>query len=91
MGRLRRFIRDYVEKKLFCTLISGNGCGNLYFIWTVPEDEHESDLLTQSQAVVGKVGATVPTYHTRAMRKQFVHNFQLLVHIEPKIMREMYC
>ena len=37
-----------------------------------------------------KVEATIPTYHTRAMRKQFVHDFQLFVHIEPKVMREMY-
>lgn len=72
------------------TYSSGNSCGNLYFIWTVPEQESESDLLTQSQAVVRKVEATIPTYHTRAMRKQFVHDFQLFVHMEPKVMREMY-
>lgn len=24
------------------------------------------------------------------MRKQFIHDFQLLVHIESKVMREMY-
>ena len=60
------------KKVVLYTYSSGNSCGNLYFIWTVPEDEHESDLLTQSQAVVRKVGATIPTYHTRAMRKQFM-------------------
>ena len=72
------------------TYSSGNSCGNLYFIWTVPEDESESDLLTQRQGIVRKVEIAIPTYHTCAMRKQFVHDFQLLVHIEPKVMREMY-
>ena len=42
------------------------------------------------KAVVWRIEATIPTYHTRAMRKQFVHDFQLLVHLEPKVMREMY-
>ena len=36
-----------------------------------------------------KVQATIPTYHTHAIRKQFVHDFQLLVHVEPKVMHEM--
>lgn len=72
------------------TYSSVNSCGNLYFIWTVSEEESELALLTQSQAVVWKVEATIPTYHTHAMRKQFVHDFQLLVLMEPKVTREMY-
>ena len=69
---------------------SGNSCGNLYFTWMVPADESQSNLLTHSQAIVQKVEATIPTYHTRAMRKQFVYDFQLLTHMEPKVMCEMY-
>ena len=79
------------KKVVLYTYSSGNSCGNHYFIWTVPEDESQTNLLTQSQAVIRKVETTIPTYHTRAMRKQFVHDFQLLVHIEPKVMCEMYC
>ena len=58
----------------------------------VHEDENQSDLLTHSQAVVRKVEAIILTYHTHAerMRKQYVHDFQLLVHMEPKVMCEMY-
>ena len=54
MSRLRIFERDYAcrKKVILYTYNSGNSCGNLYFIWMVPEDESESDLLTQSQAVV---------------------------------------
>ena len=69
---------------------TGNNLGNLYFMWGIPEEESESELLTKSQAVVRKVELTIPSYHTRAMRKQFTHDFQLLVKVQPKVMREMY-
>ena len=77
-------------KAVLYTYSSGNNLGNFYFLWCVPESESDSELLTKSQAVVRKIETTIPTYHTRAMRKQFVHDFQLLVKIEPKVMREMY-
>lgn len=44
----------------------------------------------KSQAIVRKVENTILTYHTCAMRKQFAQDFQLLVRIEPKVMRNMY-
>lgn len=78
------------SKSVLYTHSMGNNFGNLYFLWRVPEDESESELLSRSQVVVRKVETTIPTYHTRAMRKQFTHDFQLLVRIEPKVMREMY-
>lgn len=77
-------------KSVLYTYSTGNNLGNLYFLWRVPEDESESELLTRSQAMVRKVEATIPTYHTRAMRKQFMHDFELLVKLEPKVLREMY-
>ena len=78
------------SRSVLYTHSTGNNLGNLYFMWGIPEDESESELLTKSQAVVRKVELTIPSYHTRAMRKQFTHDFQLLVKVQPKVMREMY-
>ena len=91
MNRLRRFKRDYAyRKELSCTRIAQETAvvtcisSGLFLKMKV------NQILTQSQAIVRKVEITIPSYHKRAMWKQFVHDFQLLVHIEPKVMKEMY-
>ena len=72
------------------TYSTGNNCRNLYFMWTVPSEEDVSELLSRSQGVLRKVESTIPVYHTRAMKKQFAHDFDLLAKVEPKVLREMY-
>ena len=53
-------------KTVLYTYSSGSSCGSLYFIWTVPKDESESDLLMESQAVAQKVKNTFPSHTCNA-------------------------
>lgn len=71
---------------------TGNSLGSLHFLWRVPN----SDDITEENMAVGNAEAArviqpgLPTFHTRAMRKQFFHDFSLFRCARPAVLKEMY-
>ena len=47
----------------------GGGIPSLHFIWRLPKDSSEEELVQRNTAVMDKLKGGLPVYHTRAMRK----------------------
>ena len=68
------------------TYTHGNYVGNLNFLWKIQGD-HES-AFSDSQRVVEQLKQYIPTYHTRAMRREAFHQFgRLTSSVKPAVMR----
>ena len=53
--------------------LTGNNHGNYHFIWKATGTDAE--IFQKSQAIIEKIRLVIPTYHTRAMRKQIQDKF----------------
>ena len=67
----------------------GNSLGNLTFVWRIPEDPN-----TRSQSedirILGDLQKLVPTFSTRAMRREFIERYNRVDHLKPAIIRDMW-
>ena len=71
------------------TYAHGNNVGNLNFLWKIQGDEESA--FSDSQRVVEQLKQHIPTYHTRAMRKEAFHQFgRLTSSVKPAAMRAIY-
>ncbi len=77
-------------RAMLYTHSSGNSMGNTHFVWRVPDEQPESEVLAQSTSVILKVQEQIPHFHTRAMRSRFMQVFGLVTSVKPAILREMY-
>ena len=69
---------------------SGNNSGSLHFIWKLPSNATETEITSGNASTVHKVQPLLPSFHTRAMRKQFYNVFSLFQCARPAVMHEMY-
>lgn len=51
------------------------GRNHLHFLWKVPIDSPESEVLDSSMKMRDELKKSCPIYHSRAMRREFVHFF----------------
>ncbi|XP_070563443.1 uncharacterized protein [Ptychodera flava] len=65
---------------------SGSQYGSLWFVWkSMPLTDME-----KSNKVIHEIGKNLPVYHTRAMKREFMSRFSLVVKVSPTILNEMY-
>ena len=77
-------------RAMLYTHSSGNNVGNTHFIWRVPDEQPENEVLAHSASVILQVQEQIPHFHTRAMRSRFIQVFGLVTGVKPAILREMY-
>lgn len=59
-----------------CVLYSYTGSRNhLHFVWRIPEDLAEREMLKENMSVVQELRKTLPTYHTCVMHRDFIQLF----------------
>lgn len=63
---------------------------NYHFIWLVPPGITVDELQSQNAAVVQKLGASMPWFHSREMRQSFSHLFGCVASIQPAYLQEIY-
>lgn len=69
---------------------SGNNAGNSYFIWHVPDSSLDV-ALSNSQGVIEAIKQSLPVYHTRAMRSEFIQKFGRITNtVKPAVLRYFY-
>lgn len=97
LNRKRRSYIDDLKKGVFVmaktilyTHMTGNNVGSLHFLWKVPEEAAEEDLLAGNLAAQRAIKSLLPLYHTRAMRRQFFQEFGLFRGASQSVLREMY-
>ena len=74
-----------------CVLYSYTGSRkHLHFVWRISEDMTEGEMLKENMSVVQELRKKLPTYHTRAMRRDFIHSFGRYTNSKPAILREVY-
>lgn len=74
-----------------CVRYTYTGSRNhLHFVWQTPLDSTESEILNQSLKVRDELKKSFPVYHSRAMRREFVHLFGKVTHSKPAFLREAY-
>ena len=66
-----------MSKAVLYTYTTGNSLGSIHFLWRVPEELTEEELLAGNLESLRKIQPQLPTYHTRAMRKQFFEKVSL--------------
>ena len=63
----------------------------MHFVWKIePKDDMDSNVIDQSYKVRDQLLKTIPVYHTRAMRSEFIHSFGRVTGIKSAILREAY-
>ena len=74
-----------------CVLYTFSGGKNhLHFIWKIPSIASESELLQKNFTIQQDLKKDLPTYHTRAMRREFIHTFGTVTHAKAAFLREAY-
>ena len=66
------------------------GRNHLHFLWKVPPDSLDSEVLNKSMKIHDELKKNCPVYHSRAMQREFVHVFGKLTHSKPAFLREAY-
>ena len=77
-------------KSMLYTYSIGNSLGSIHFIWRIPENASEEDLLSGNGEAVRKIQPALPTYHTRAMRREFFNQISLFRFGKPAALRGLY-
>lgn len=74
-----------------CVLYTYSGSRNhLHFVWKIPDDLTETELLQRSITIQQELKESLQRYHTRAMRREFIHSFGKATHAKPAFLREAY-
>ena len=63
--------------------------GTMNFVWTVPVDSRQrlhSSMVTN----IEQIKETIPTYHSRALRKEFKQRFRHVAKTSPAVLAEIY-
>lgn len=73
------------------TYTPGGSILNHHFIWRLPDDYSVDAAVSKNQQVVSKLQESLPIYHTRAMKQEFVNQFGLLMtNTKPYMLRSIY-
>lgn len=73
------------------TYTPGGSVLNHSFLWRLPNGLSDSDCLSDNQRVVARLMPTLPVYHTRAMKREFVNHYGSLMNgTKPYILRSIY-
>ena len=79
-----------MTKAVLYSYSTGNSLGSIHFIWKIPEDASEEDILTGNSEAARKILPSLPSYHTRAMRKEFFNEISLFSLGKPAVLRALY-
>ena len=73
------------------TYTPGGSILNHNFVWRLPDDFSMSACLSENQRIVSKLTDTLPIYHTRAMKREFVNHYgSLMSGTKPYVLRSIY-
>lgn len=81
--RNRRYYIDHIDhaishKCILYRVAAGNNFGTHNFLWKISRNQTEEDRISKNQEVVQQIQKSLPTYHTRAMRRAFIDRTQLM-------------
>ena len=63
---------------------------DMHFLWKTPPESSEKDVLNESSRVRDDLLKEMPLYHTRAMRREFLHSFGTVTNTKSGILQEAY-
>jgi hypothetical protein len=90
----RRRHEFITELKVPCKAVlythSGSGPLHLHFIWKISVFLEETEILNKAHSVSQEIAKTLPVYHTRAMRREFVSSFGLATNCSAAFLRQAY-
>ncbi len=69
---------------------SGGGGQHLHFLWRVSDLKTESDLLNEAHSIAKGMENTLPVYHSRAMKQDFVQSFGRAIGCKSAFLRAAY-
>ena len=63
---------------------------HITFVWKIPTTLNETELLQKNVITQQQIKASLPKYHSRAMRREFIHIFGSVTHTKPAFLRAAY-
>ena len=93
MDRFRYFQKLLLSNEVaICRYDPGGSNTSITYLWKLPENVTDNELMTSSTRIVQNLKQNLYEFHTRQMRKDFIHKFTNLggVKIPPHIMRAIY-
>ena len=63
---------------------------HITFVWKIPTTLNETELLQKNVTTQQQIKANLPKYHSRAMRREFIHIFGYATHTKPAFLRAAY-
>jgi hypothetical protein len=73
-----------------CRHPTGNYFGDAFFIWRIPTETFERDVVGGSVLAMAAASKMVPTFHSRAMRRAFMTKFGLVKGVDKVTLRATY-
>lgn len=76
--------------KLFASHTSRRTTRGTHFIWRIPDNASQEELLNENGRVTVEIHKWIAVYHTRAMRNEALRSFGRLWTTKPAVLREIY-
>ncbi len=69
----------------------GSNIGNYHFMWKIPRGVTLEAATIENVPIIDKIKRSLPTYHSRALRKEFVTRFGLIASgVKSHVLRQIY-
>ena len=88
--RRYEYIKELILPCNFVRYCHSTGNMNLNFLWKFPAETTDAEILNKSTEVRDNLLLTIPKYHTRAMRSEFITSFGRVTGTKSSILREAY-
>ena len=93
--RQRRYYVDNLSqgipyKCILYRVSAGNNLVTHNFLWRIPNGLDDETVLAKNTEIIQKLTHDMPTYHTRAMRRQFVQKAALICNVKSMHARQVY-
>ena len=69
----------------------GSNLGNHLFLWKIPHGVTLEAATTENIRIIDSIKRALPTYHSRAMRREFMNRFGLITgRVKSHVLRKIY-
>ena len=76
---------------LMYTASLGSNFGNRVFIWKIPQGVSLEAATLENMRVINQIKQSLPTYHSRALRRAFINRFGLVASgVKSHVLRQIY-
>ena len=84
--------KGLIVPSIMYTASLGSNFGNHVFIWKIPQGVSLEAATVENMHVINQIKQSLPTYHSRALRRAFINRFGLVASgVKSHVLRQIMC